>query len=259
MQFTESQSKWFLLPKPNHNARLRLFCLPFAGGSADIYKSWESQLHESIELVAIQLPGRGARFIESPIAEMDLLVEELWRELKLYTNKPYALFGHSLGAKVGFALMQHIRKEGGLLPLHFFASASVAPHLPSRPPLLHQQNDQMLVESLREYGGTPEEVLDNDELMALLFPVLRADFYLAETYFASIGDPLDVGLSTFGGESDDKVLASDLTAWAEHFAGDQAVLKLFSGGHFFIESHTDDLIAQINSVLSRLLVSTKQT
>lgn len=231
--------------------RLRLFCLPYAGGGAGIYRGWGALLPPEIQLCAVHLPGRGNRFGEAPVARSEALVETLAADLAPYFDLPFAFFGHSMGALLGFELIRHLRDAGMPLPEHLCVSGRRAPQLPREKRNLHDLPEDEFMEELRSLDGTPEEILQHPELMELFAPILRADFQLCETYAFVPGAPLDTPISAFGGLEDPDVSRDDLLAWKEQTRGSFR-LRMFPGGHFFLHAARQGLVHAVAEDLMRL-------
>src|SRR4051812_36705935 len=179
---SSSKNAWIAYRTPDPQARLRLFCFPYAGGSASIYRAWGSQLPSEIEVCPIQLPGRETHLMRKPFQQLRPLVDALALAIFPYLNKPFAIFGHSMGALIGFELVRHVRRLYGLEPCHLFVSGHRAPQLPDPHQPIYFLPDEELKNELQRIGGTPEDVLLNTELLQVMFPLLRADFEVSETY-----------------------------------------------------------------------------
>jgi medium-chain acyl-[acyl-carrier-protein] hydrolase len=198
----------------------------------------------------VQLPGRAGRFREPLFTRMPPLLDALEQCLQpLFEEGPFALFGHSMGALVSFELSRRLKRRGGAEPIHLFVSGRDAPHVPDSRPPRHTLADAEFVAELRKYGGTPEEVLREAELMELVLPVLRADFQLIETWVHTPGEPLDIPISTFGGLSDSGTSREGLEAWRSHTRHEFA-LHMLAGDHFFIQSAEQVLLGQLSRALS---------
>jgi medium-chain acyl-[acyl-carrier-protein] hydrolase len=226
--------RWIPFRKPDPQSRLRLFCFPYAGAGALIFHKWSDALRRDIEVCPIQLPGRGTRLTEPPFTKLPGLVEALARVLVPLLDKPFAFFGHSLGALIGFELARQIRRQHGLHPVRLFVSAGRAPQIPHRAPPIHTLPDNEFLAELRRLNGTPRELLDHEELMEVMLPIVRADFALYETYLYSAEPPLTCPISAFGGLQDRKVSASDLEAWRSQTSASFS-LRMFPGDHFFLK------------------------
>lgn len=244
-----SKSAWIHCFEPDPGARLRLFCVPYAGGGASVYRGWPASLPPGIELCAIQLPGRETRIAEPRFSRMGPLVEALREAVAPWLDRPYALFGHSMGAEVAFELVRALRRTGGPQPRHLFVSARPAPQRPRRPPLHHLPHDAFVAQ-LRRLGGTPDAVLASPELMELVIPVLRADFAVLETNGYQAEPPLDCPISAFHGVDDDRATEEDMQAWAAQTAA-AFRLRAFPGGHFFLHQAKARLIQMMVKDLER--------
>jgi medium-chain acyl-[acyl-carrier-protein] hydrolase len=178
------------------------------------------------------------------------LVDALEKVLQpLFEQVPFALFGHSMGAPVSFELTRRLRRRGGVQPLHLFVSGRNAPHLRDTRPQRHKMSDADLLAEVRRYGGTPEEVLRDPELMGLVLPVLRADIQVIETWPHTPGEPLDIPISAFGGLDDPGTSRPELEEWRAHTRREFA-LQMMPGDHFFIHSAEPVVLAQLSRALS---------
>jgi medium-chain acyl-[acyl-carrier-protein] hydrolase len=230
------------------SARYRLFCFPYAGGSAAVYWSWQRAMPDHIEVCAVELPGRGCRSREAPLASLPLLVKELAASLADDMDRPFALFGHSMGGLVAFELARTLHELGAPRPIHVFISAMAAPGIARRGPTLHDATESDIRHRLREVNGMPKELLADEELMALMMPELRADFAVLETYEYQPGPPLDMPISVFGGLSDLLVSPEALARWGGHCAAG-ATFRLFPGDHFYLHSAVGALTDEVAHVL----------
>jgi len=248
---------WFVIPKPNANAKLRLICLSYAGGSASTYQDWAGNLGRNIELIAVQLPGRSNRITETALDDMADLVDQLSQQLIPLLDKPYVLIGHSLGSQVGFELLHHLMQFKKPLPLHFIASGRRGPSVIRQSKKIDAMNDEEFMDYIRELKGTPETVLNNPEIMALLLPMLRADFKLAFEYQYKKRALLPCNITVFKGESDPTTSMDDMLGWQLDFCATIA-MKEFSGGHFFIEESEKSVVSEIKILLLAELKTLRQ-
>jgi medium-chain acyl-[acyl-carrier-protein] hydrolase len=231
----KSSSRWVLFPKPNPAAALRLFCFHYAGGSAQAFHNWPAHLPPSVEVGAIQLPGRGHRLGEPHVRRLGPLSRIVAQELLPYLDKPFVFFGHSLGALLCFETARSLRRENRIRPAHLFVSATEAPHRRSMEEPLSGLPKTELVKKLHEFGGAPAEALQNDELLDLMLPTIRADFELCETYEHGPEPPLECPMTIYGGLEDREVDEGRLAAWSEMTVG-TCEMRMFPGGHFYINS-----------------------
>lgn len=235
---------WLVRPRALPDARLRLFCFPFAGGGASTYRAWPQHLPADIEVAAVQLPGREERLREAPIHNAADLCPQLAVALAPYLDRPFAFFGHSMGALLAFELTRTLRRACQPLPTQLFVSAHCGPRKPHCLPPVAGLNDRELLRLLRRLGGTRNEVLDDSEVMRVLLPLLRADLGLCETYRYAADAALPCPISAFGGTLDDFVRRADLMSWkAETKSAFQT--RMFPGGHFFLDDIRPRLLQTI--------------
>lgn len=232
---TSKADKWFLFPKPNPTASLRLFCFHYAGGSAQIFHTWAADLPPTVEIGAVQLPGRGRRLAEPKITRLLPLSRIVAQALQQYLDKPFVFFGHSMGALLCFEVARNLRRESHLEPAHIFISATHAPHRRTLDERLSVLPKTALVKKLHGFNGAPPEALQNEELMDLMLPTIRADFELCETYEYHPEAPLGCPLTIYGGIEDHEVERDRLASWGEMTTGPSSI-RMFPGGHFFINT-----------------------
>lgn len=249
MTMKPSFATWFNCQKTGAPPAVRLFCFPYAGGGAAIYRSWGGILPKPVEVCAAQLPGRGTRMREPAVSDLGALVRALADALENDLDRPFAFFGHSMGALICFELARHLRERGAPQPVHLFVSGRRAPQLPSTQRVIHDLPEPEFVEELRRLQGTPPEVLEHPELMQLLSPLLRADFSLAETYAYAPGPPLDCPVSAFGGLQDEEVGREELEGWKEQTTG-RFKLRMMPGNHFFLDEGRQPLLRSIAEDIS---------
>jgi len=241
---------WFLRLRRSTSPRLRLFCLPYAGGGSAIFRAWPEHLPAEIEVCPVRLPGREARLAESPFTGGPDLARALARALEPLLDVPFAVFGHSMGALAAFELVRELRRHAGALPVRLLVSGARAPHRPNPDPALHHLPDaEFLTEVRRRYDGIPGAVLENPELVQLLLPALRADFTLFETYVYAEEPPLACPVSCFGGLDDGRVSREDLEAWRRQTAG-SFTLRMFPGDHFFLQTEEDSVRRAVSQELA---------
>ncbi len=249
------QRTWLQVFTPRPAAELRLFCLPYAGGGAGVYRHWGEQLPAAVELGAVRLPGREGRFGEPPLRRLDRLIELLVDELLPLMDRRFALFGHSLGALVAFELARALRRGGHRMPAHLFVSGRRAPQLasardPGRP--VHLLPDAELLAELGKLEGAPPRVAGAPELLELMLPTVRADFEMGETYRFAAEAPLALPITGFGGEQDGDVSADSVAAWQAQTTG-RFAMHLVPGGHFFLHDRRDAVLEPVAAELAAVV------
>ncbi|MCW8128218.1 thioesterase II family protein [Microbulbifer halophilus] len=228
-------SKWFLVHGDRPAPAYRVFCFPYAGASASlaVFREWASFLPADVQLIAVELPGRGRRYGTPLVRSLHSLVEQILTAIRPLTGLPYTFVGHSIGALLAFELARAMRDKGLRLPETLLVSGKRAPQLPHKQ-RLHLLPDNELILALKDYNGTPDAVLEHPELMELFLPILRADFSLAETYRHIPAAPLPIPIHAYGGVDDPGVKQECLEPWRSHTSTDFN-LEMLPGDHFFIE------------------------
>jgi len=230
---------WFWARRPRPAAAIRLVCLPYAGGGASEYRGWDHLAPHHVEVCPVELPGHGIRMGEAPFIRLQPLVGALADALEPLLDRPCAFFGHSMGGLVAFELARLLRRRGWPEPCHLFISAAPAPTR-CHEPAMHDVPDAEMRARLKTLNGTPRAILEDDELMTLALPVIRADFSVLETYEYYEEPPLDVPITVFGGLHDSAVPPSDLEGWRAHST--HSSLRLLPGDHFFIHELAPELV-----------------
>ena len=230
------------------SVRLRLFCLPHAGGNAVLYRPWQRLFPAWIDLCPIELPGRGARLAEPAFTRMAPLVEALADALEPLLSTPFAFFGHSMGAAIAYEMSRRLQRPSG--PMHLFVSARSAPDPAYEPRALHRLADDQLLAALARLGGTPAEVLARTDLMTALLPGIRADLELIETYVPMAGEPLLCPITALGGMEDRMIDRRSLEAWRGFTKADFRLLG-FPGGHFYLAESANAVVTELLRALGQ--------
>lgn len=229
--------------------KIKLFCFPYAGGSASFYSSWKKQLGPFIEMHAFEYAGRGRRVTDKLSASISEIVDDIMRQLTPeFCNSSYALFGHSMGGSVVYELAKRIREKKLPMPREIFVSGKGAPHLPKRHTILYKLADPEFRINLIKLGGVSDDFFDTPELAQLFLPVIRNDLRLAETYVVNEIVPIDCNISVLVGKEED-LIEDEIAQW-KHYTQGSCRRYSFSGGHFFIKDHTAD----ITGIISRTLL-----
>ena len=239
----------WVLPASESEFQIRLFCFPYAGSSAQIFHGWQQELPAEIEVSPVHLPGRGVRVGENPFTELLRLAEVLAAELSPHANKPYALFGHSVGATIAFEVARAFRREGVPLPLHLFVSGCRAPQLSHTSYRSYDLPSADLIGRLRKLNGTPSQILESPVMMEFFLPIIRADLQMIQTYNYSAEAPLSCPISAFGGWQDLEEPPEMISAWCEQTTS-SFQWQMFAGDHFFLHSEHDHLLQIISRQLT---------
>lgn len=247
--------RWMYRPVPRPAARLRLFCFPYAGGGASIFRRWAEVLPETIELVGVRLPGRENRIAEPAFNDWQALTPVLVDLIASRVDRPYALFGHSLGGAMAYEITRAI--EAIARPELLIVSGIRSPEVPLyRQPIFELPRPEFIA-GLRAMNGTPAEILDNEELMAFFEPTLRADIRLADTWRSADVPLLDTGIVAFSGSEDFIASEADMRGWQMRTsAGFEQYV--FDGDHFFIHSPENLIVDTVARVLAPLVAEPAQ-
>jgi medium-chain acyl-[acyl-carrier-protein] hydrolase len=232
---------------PPGTPRVRLVCLPHAGGGASTFFAWSRALAPDIEVCAAVAPGRDHRRHEPPLTTVPMLAQQVVDGILDQVDTPVALFGHSAGAAAAYEVARQLQARGRV-PVHLFVAARRAPHLrPGLPPMSGLDDAALVAAVGARYGAIPPEVVAQPELLALFVPVIRADLRLHEEYW-SPPLPLACPITVFGGTDDGAVSLEELDAWASQTHGTFR-RRMFAGGHFFVREHRAAVLAAIAAAL----------
>jgi surfactin synthase thioesterase subunit len=228
---------------------VRLVCLPHAGGSASFFFPMSRALAPHVQVLAVQYPGRQDRRREDNVADLHHLADEVFAALAATPPRPLALFGHSLGAVVGYEVALRMRAAGRPDPVRLFASARRAPSR-YRDERVHQLGDAEIVHELRRLSGTHAATLADPDLIKLILPAVRSDYRAIETYRHRSDALLDCPVTVLTGADDPVVSAGEADDWRQHTTG-EVEIHTFPGGHFFLVDHAPAVI----DLLSRSLAT----
>lgn len=241
-----TSNPWFINFKKNPLKKIHLFCFHHSGGGASIFHSWIEHLSSSIEMIAIQLPGRESRFSEKLTNNLTEILENLSEGFNTFKETPFFLFGHSLGGLLAYEFAKKVYKKYSLSPKHLIVSATKAPHIP-RKRALHSLDDRDLKEQLKIFNGIDDKILHNEELLQLFFPIIRSDFSISENYINHTIIPIPCNITHLSGKNDKTINQHEILEWGKYTTADFKNLT-FEGGHFFIKNNQKTIINYINDV-----------
>lgn len=226
----------------------KIICFPYAGGCASFYEKWKKEMKE-IEICPIQLPGREESFREEKIYDMETAVKQILEKIEDFVDENTIFFGHSMGAKMAYEVIKELEKRGKKIRC-LIASGSSAPHiLPKK--IVHHLPEKDLLNELQRLSGTPNELLEDRDLLKYFLPMIRADFTLDETYIPNSKEKLLCPIVAWGGTEDFDVDEEDLQAWKDFSYGNFQI-KHFSGNHFFIKDCEKEVFDEMRKIIKEI-------
>lgn len=239
-----------------HMPVIDLYCLPCAGASATMYLRWRRVLPAWINVVPVELPGRGMRIGEPFVEDFQALVGQICSEIARGANNRWAIFGHSMGALLAYGVTSHLHSVRAVMPAVLFASGSPAPSLRDSDRFPDTNDDAALIADLRKQGGTPQEVFDSPELLRLTLDTLRADYRVCKTFAYRRNAPLPLPVQVFAGRHDD-IEPHRIEAWWDE-ADESFALNWFDGGHFFIREHEKQVLRIVERSLRDVIEESRR-
>jgi len=237
---------WIRRYHPAPQSRVRLAVLPHAGGSATYYHPFSRLLHPLVEVLAVQYPGRQERRHEEPVTDIGLLADQVTAALLPWTGQPLALFGHSMGATLGFEVARRLERRG-TPPVALIASGRRAPHI-EVPERVHLLDDEGVLAEVAQLSGTDPHLLEDEEVRAMTLRTLRGDYRAIETYRCDAGATVGCPVLALGGDNDPRVPVDQLRAWRERTTGGFGI-EVFDGGHFYLAGHRRAVADQVLGAL----------
>lgn len=229
-------------------SNIKLFCIPYAGGSAAIYNEWKSLLDVFVELIPVELAGRGKRFNSPLYKSIHDAVQDISEQIVPHIGKGmYAVWGHSMGGVIAYELSHFMLQQRHPLPIHSFFSGSTAPNLRKKDNPIHQLPEEQFLKEIKEMNGTPREFFQNKELIDLYLPILRNDFMIVEQYKYEVrADKLNTNFSVLYGSEES--FKNEVKEWSLH-TSNRCSFHEFQGGHFFLFDHIRQIASLINNTL----------
>jgi surfactin synthase thioesterase subunit len=231
--------------------KINLLCLPYAGGSSVVYKKWGRYFDESINIIPVELAGRGKRLSENFYKDMESAIDDIYKISAPFIEEgEYALYGHSMGSTIAFELCQRIISENKRQPVHLFVSGRYPPDVSKKSKCLSKLPDKEFMDEILRLGGTSKEVFDNKELCSLFVPIIKADYRIIEEYkYINRNQKFNCGITVFNGRSDEDVTYEDALEWGKHTSVGCGVYE-FDGDHFFINNKAKEITDIIKKTLT---------
>lgn len=251
-----SADRWFKCHAPLQAPTARLYCFPFAGGGPSTFRDWQARFPKT-EIWAVHLPGRESRMTEPPHTQMDSLMDVLAPLVAAHADRPFSLFGHSMGAMIAFELARRLEAAGAIRPSQLFLSGHGAPGKADESAKSHLLPHAEFVERIRKFDGTPEEVFEHKGLLDIFVPLLRADITLVETYAPVPDAQVDCPIVALGGKDDTDVPIESLAAWRTR-TRTEFEMHVFDGGHFYWQPEPESMLSVIDAALPAPLTPTSQ-
>jgi len=244
---------WFQNGRMSEQVELKMFCFPYAGGTALVFKKWADLLPSTVEVISVELPGRGVRLREPAHVSLPPLIDELEEVIWPLLDKPFVFFGHSMGALIAFELARTLRRKYDHEPRALFVSGCRGPQTPRSEPITYNLPHDEFIDELIKMDGTPKEVIEHAELMELMIPLLRADFQLVQTYTYLPDAPLRCPITIYGGLQDNHVPRELLPRWKE-LTSSRCWLHMLPGDHFFVRSSQAQLLKLLTHELQEIMI-----
>jgi medium-chain acyl-[acyl-carrier-protein] hydrolase len=231
------------------NTDVRLICFHYAGGSSVSFYPWKDKIASNVELLAINLPGRGSNIDKPLLNNIKDVTNVVLGHIKHYIDKPLVFFGHSLGGLISFELAKAMKEEGLKQPMHLILSGCMAPQKLYKRKKISRLSNKEFIEVLKIYNGISHEVMNEPSLTELFLPIIKTDISIIDDYKYRGNDPLDCSITTIGGKDDPTVLLEDIYPWESHTTRKYAHHTL-EGDHFFIRSDQERVCDIVNNIVS---------
>lgn len=228
-------------------SKTNLFCLPFAGGSKYSYNEYTKVAGHHVNLIPLEVPGRGGRVREQLLTDLNAMVDDIWFQIKDRLQERYAIYGHSMGTMIGYLLVKKILRGSQPPPVELFFSGCGAPSIVRDRTPRHDLPRQQFIEKLMEYGGSPDEVLTNESLLSFYEPILRADFKALENYKYQPSAPFNIPITVMIG-LEEKTTYEEAEEWKKETLSDVNIHQ-FPGRHFFIFNYPREIMQIVSEKL----------
>lgn len=246
-----SSPYFFPLRLSNPYPKATLYIFHYSGGGVSSFHPLVKALNSTINVIGVQLPGRENRFQESCIEDLDIVIHDLIKAFRSYMAPNAIFLGHSMGGGLAYECVNAMRLKGISLPKHLVVSGRRAPHRPRSNVLRSDLTDKEMVEILNQFGGLNDEIMQNEEVLSFILPLMRSDLKVLEQLTPKVGVPLNIPITAIGGSQDSFVLEEDLQAWKGYTIADFNC-QMFEGGHFFLLKESLKQVGQlINAIVAQ--------
>jgi medium-chain acyl-[acyl-carrier-protein] hydrolase len=243
-------NKWFTSFNIVEKPRIRLICFSYGGTGASVFRKWYNDIEHDVEVIAMQLPGREGRFNEAFITSMNEIIESLLENFMDYLDIPFVFFGHSIGALIAFEFAYMLQNKNIIGLKHLIISGNKPPHIALKKFISHLSTEQLIVE-MKKYNGIPDEIINNNEFIEIFLPIIRADFFISETYKYKHTSPLNIPITALGGKNDNTFSFEHLKEWST-YTSNKFSYSYLEGDHFFIHSSYETLIRTVREILEQI-------
>ena len=235
--------------------KANLICFPHAGGSKFSYNRFIGVASGGLNIIPVELPGRGARIHEKLIENAYHMVDDVFEQIepKIALDVPYAIYGHSMGALIGYLITRRIARESMPMPIHLFFSGAKPPFTLEEEPPVHLFKREELIDQLRRLGGIPDRILNNENLIRFLEPIVRADFRVIRTYQHHPEQPFNVPITVIIG-THENISRQQALLWQKETVKKTEV-KFFEGDHFFIFDHAKEIMKLVDQRINQTLAT----
>lgn len=230
--------------------KITVFFLPFAGGSRYSYNQFKQAAPSWMKVEPLDLPGRGGRFKEEMLATIEEVVDDLYEQVKSKIDQPYAIYGHSMGATLAYLLTRKVSDLNRSLPAYVFLTGTCGPTADREMKKRSELPKDEFIQEVTDMGGSPDEILKDDQLMEFFEPILRGDFKILENYYHEVREPLNIPFTVIIG-ADEEVTNDEAKAWGREFA--QPIdFHVMPGNHFFIFDQHQEVLRLMAKRLTAL-------
>ena len=239
------KTKWIQYEHSAENPKHRIFCFPYAGGSALFYAKWYTHISSHVDVFPIQLPGRESRMKEKPIRDMNEALERIIRHIEPLLTENYSFVGHSMGSIMAYEVAKRLAQKKCKMPERIYISGALPPDLLGQSEKIHEMSDEDFCNRLMGYDNLQPDMLEHEEFYKFFLPIIRADFEMIETYRPMGYWKMPCDVTILSGTEDPFVPIENLEQW-DRYCEKKPDIVTFSGNHFFLKEHVEEVCGIIN-------------